>query len=245
MKNNKLINTLINIGLSEKEATVYITALSLGPTTVLKISQNSDIKRATTYDIINTLKQKGLISIQIKGWKKLFVATDPEKLNYILEAKKEELENNLPELMALQNLKGGESFIKYYEGLESVKLIYEKLLQEKDDYMVISDQKRFLAMDHKYFSNFIKRRAKAKMYIRLLLQDSKTARDYQKTEKNYSQKIKILPLGTDLTTNLIISPKKIVIHQLTAPIMAMVVENKSMIQLHRELFEMIWKTIKD
>ena len=111
--------------------------------------------------------------------------------------------------------------------------------------MVISDQKKWIEADEKFFKNFTERRAKLNINIRLLLQESETAREFKKFEKNYNERIKILPKGTSLTTNLVVIPQKVVIHQMTPPIMAIVIENKSIIQLHKELFEIIWKSIPE
>lgn len=248
MAENKLIETLKDIGLSENEAKVYFAALSLGPATILNIARAAEVKRTTVYSVVDSLKQKGLLTIELKGLKQLYVAENPEKLEAILENRKNEFKNNLPEFLAMYNLKGGESFIKYYEGLEATKLIYEDLLKEirpHEDYLVMGNQERWLELDPKFLQNFIEKRAKLNINIRLLFQDSKLAREHKKFEKNYNEKVKIMPAGTTLAVNSVIIPSKLVIHQLTPPIMAIVIENKSIIQMHKELFEIIWKSISE
>jgi sugar-specific transcriptional regulator TrmB len=72
MQNTKLTKILTDLGLSEHEALVYLANISLGPTTILKIAQAAEIKRTTVYAVIESLKTKGLINVQIKGFKKLF-----------------------------------------------------------------------------------------------------------------------------------------------------------------------------
>jgi len=246
MKNSRLFSALINLGLNEKEAMVYLACLSLGPTTVLKISRSAGLKRATVYTVIETLKQRGLINMEVKGFKTLFAAEDPEKLETMLKLKRKELEEVLPDLSAMYNLKGGEGKIKYYEGLESVKSVYNSLLRDikpSEDYLVIGDQNLWHKLDEDFFQDFIVRRSKLNIKIRLLFPDSKIAREHKKIEKNFNEKIKILQPDTTLTTNIVITPQRLIIHQLTAPIMAIVIENKSTIQTQRELFEIIWRSI--
>ena len=151
------------------------------------------------------------------------------------------------------NLKGGESYIKYYEGLNGIKSVYEGLLVDikaHQDYLIISNPDEWLESDPDFFMDFTERRAElargSDIKIRMLLQDTPTAREIFKTkENNYFIKVKILPPNTKLSTNLVIIPKKIVIHQITPPAMAMVMENKSIIQMHREMFEVMWNSIKD
>ena len=91
MKINPLIQILNDMGLSENESKVYFMALSLGPTTILKLSQASELKRTTVYSVVESLKQKGLINTQVNGFKKKFVAEDPKKLEVILNSRKEKL----------------------------------------------------------------------------------------------------------------------------------------------------------
>lgn len=248
MQNVRLIETLKELGLSENEAKVYFASLSLGPASVLKIAKAAEIKRTTVYSVVESLKQKGLMNLEVKGFKKLYVAQDPEKLETILESKRNKLKNLLPEFAALYNLKGGESFIKYYEGLEAVKSVYEGLIKDikpHEDYLIVSDQEKWLNADKEYFLEFSKRRAKLPIKIRLLLQDTPGAREFKNYEKIYNFKIKLLPSQTKLNTNLVVIPERAIIHQLTPPIIAIVIENQSVIQMFREMFEIMWKAIPD
>ncbi|MBI4363385.1 MAG: hypothetical protein HY545_00875 [Candidatus Doudnabacteria bacterium] len=248
MRNIKLIELLQELGLSENESKVYFASLSLGPATVLKIAHIAEIKRTTVYSVVESLMQKGLINIEVKGFKKLYAAQDPEKLETMLEAKRGKLKNLLPEFSAIYNLKGGESFIRYYEGLEAVKSVYEDLIRDvkpHEDYLIVSDQEKWMSADKEYFLDFTKRRAKLPIKIRLLLQDTPDAREFQKKGKLYNFTIKILPPETKLNTNLVVIPQRALIHQLTPPIIAIVIENKSVIQMFREMFEIMWKAIPD
>ena len=77
----------------------------------------------------------------------------------------------------------------------------------------------------------------------MLVQDTPVSQLMKKREKNYAETIKFLPAQTKLSTNLIIIPKRVVIHQLIPPITAIAIENKSVIQMHREMFEIMWKAV--
>ena len=43
---------------------------------------------------------------------------------------------------------------------------------------------------------------------------------------------------------MVITPKKVVIHQLNDPIIAIVIENKNISKMNKEMFEIIWDSIK-
>jgi HTH-type transcriptional regulator, sugar sensing transcriptional regulator len=123
MSHNKLTQTLNTLGLNEKEARVYLSAITLGPTTILNIAKNSGLIRSTVYSVIETLKEKGLINIEINGWKKLFVAESPEKLEQLLELRRQEFKKHLPEFMSLYTLEQNESYIRYFEGKQAVRSV--------------------------------------------------------------------------------------------------------------------------
>ncbi len=244
----QLQESLKNLGLSEHEAQVYYASLVLGPSTVLKIARVAGLKRTTVYYVIDALERQGLMSVEVRGFKQLYATESPEKLARLVDRRREEFQKLLPEFSALHNLKGGESMIKYYEGLESVKNVYESILRDvrpHENYLVISDTQRWTSLDPKYFLDFRARRAKLNINRRLLLQDTPTAREYQKFQANYRETIKLLPKLTKLVTNLMVIPRRVVIHQLTPPIIAIVIENKSVIQMHQQLFEILWKSLPD
>src|SRR3990167_10618330 len=105
-----LEQTLTEIGLSSKEAGVYIALLLLGHGTVSQISRRAGINRTTGYDILDSLLSKGLVSISGKEPKQEYRAESPENIGKFLrqdiEIKKEALVKTqllIPELKSIHN----------------------------------------------------------------------------------------------------------------------------------------------
>lgn len=248
MKTDKNIELLKDIGLSDDEAQVYLSALSLGKkTTVLKISKIAGLKRTTVYGIIESLKIKGLMSVDIQGLKNVYIAESPEKLETTLEQKTIELKAQLPELLDLYNLKAGESVIKYYIGLDAMKQVLNESLRRVksgQDYLVIANQEKWYNLDQKFTLSFIENRAKRDIKIRLLFQDSKLAQEHKRFERNFNEQVKILPKETKLNVDTILLPNRMIVVDLNPPYMTVVIENKSIIELHKEMFELIWNSIE-
>ena len=242
-KDSKYIQLLKDIGLDEKQATVYLSMISLGPTTALQIARVTEIKRTTIYAVIESLKSSGLVRMEQKGFKRLFVAESPSKLETIMEMKKVSLDKNITDLLQIYNKGGGDSLIKIYENITSIKSVYESLLEDikpGEDYLVIADSSLWYKLDREYFTSFAERRSKLPIKIRILSQESEDTEYMTKYAQNFNYEVKTLPKGTKLTTNLIITPQKVVIHQLVSPTFAMVIENRNIINMHKEMFEMIW-----
>lgn len=246
-KSDSLTGVLEKIGLTTHESQVYLAALSLGPSRVLALSRAAGVKRTTVYSVIESLKAKGLVCEEHRGLKTIFVATHPDKLKEVLDERKRVLEKHLGELTTLYSLQGTEGTLRYYEGLEAVKSVYENILAEvgpNDFYLVVADLDRWYQLDRIFYERFRDRRAKLGIKTRLIFTNSERAQEAKQYAKNFGQEVRIMPPSTGLTPSLIVTPQRIVIHQYD-PVAAIVIQAKSAIQLQKELFEIIWKALPE
>lgn len=120
-----LLEPLKNLGLSEKEAKIYLALLQLGPSTPYQIANKAEIKRPTAYVIAEELVEKGLI-VHVPGEdKKRYIARTPDAF---IEEQGEKLRAAraiLPELRSFQKGTVEKPSIMYYEGAEGVRQAYE------------------------------------------------------------------------------------------------------------------------
>jgi len=123
---------LEEIGLDQKEARVYLSALELGESVVQKIARQAGVNRATTYFIIESLTKMGLMSSIFKGKKQFFIAADPDKLAEILEYQKSDIERKkealtqiMPQLQAF-SARAGRPVVKLYEGKEGLNTLIDE-----------------------------------------------------------------------------------------------------------------------
>lgn len=141
---DQLLTELKHLGLSEKEAQVYLSALELGPAPVQDISHKAKVNRATTYVMIEALSARGLMSTFVKGKKRFYVPESPERLLSILriqqkelEEKHDEFQKTLPMLLALFNAEGAKPQIRYLEGLEGLKTLRETFEKMEGEFVQI------------------------------------------------------------------------------------------------------------
>src|SRR5262245_19671921 len=101
-----LARKLEAVGLSEKQAKVYVAALFLGPAPVQRIAEQSEVNRATTYVILDELAAMGLVSTSVEGKKTVFVAEPPEAIErYLTSIEKEVVERKENLKKSLSDLK--------------------------------------------------------------------------------------------------------------------------------------------
>jgi len=118
---------LIKLGLSDKEAKVYLALLELSKETVQNIAHKAKINRATTYVILEKLMKLGLASQLEEGKKTHFIAENPRELVNILESEKREieerhreLEETMTQLQAIYNAKQDKPIVRFFEGADGL-----------------------------------------------------------------------------------------------------------------------------
>ena len=188
----KLEQSLINIGLSRKEAGVYIALLLLGHGTVSQISRRANINRTTGYDILDSLCTKGLVSISGKEPKQEYSAESPENLSkFIFEeikSKNEALkrtEEIVPELKSIHNVKDRPKVL-FYEGREGLEKVYEDTLTSTEPIRAYANFEHMNAGLPGYFPEYFKRRAKKGIWIRGL--GPKTEQNLELAKRNFEEK---------------------------------------------------------
>lgn len=137
--NEQLLRQLEDMGLSEKEAKVYVASLMLGPATVQQISTQADIKRVTTYVILESLAALGLVGQASHGKKTYFTAEDPVSLRRLLDKKQAELKTQreaftafLPDLISLKSIPAETPTVKFYDTIEGLRSAVSTLLLSVD-----------------------------------------------------------------------------------------------------------------
>lgn len=143
--NKKIIDTLQSVGLSDKEAQIYVSLLELELATVFEISKHSGLNRSSTYVVLESLKKKGLAGTSPDKKVVQYFASSPDSLLHSVksEAKKQEeashdVESILPELRALHKDTKHRPKVKIYEGKSGVQEVFYNLFEGK-----VSDLKTY------------------------------------------------------------------------------------------------------
>jgi sugar-specific transcriptional regulator TrmB len=163
------LEVLRKVGLAEGEIKVYGALLETGATSINSIHEKIGIDRRNIYDILNKLIERGLVSYIKENGKRVFKATNPNKiLNYIEEKKsnleeiKKEIEKTLSSIEEVYNSKKEELFAEIFKGQEGLKAVWDDLLNYDSIYWIGSGMyvpKRFPA----YWEDWNKRRIKRKV----------------------------------------------------------------------------------
>jgi len=198
-ENNELKTELQNLGFSEKESTVYVAILELGKGTVSQISRKAGINRTTGYEILDSLINRGVVTLSGKEPKAEYAVEPPESL--VAHLKKEadsaasrikKAENFVPQLLrvyASQN----RPRIKFYEGTEGLKHVYEDTLTSTEPiraYATVDDMHNALP---NYFPEYYKRRSEKNISIRAIVPETPMGKERETLNKEEKREIAFVP----------------------------------------------------
>lgn len=248
----QLIKSVEDLGLSQKEARVYLANLALGPATVQQIADQSGIKRVTTYVILEALANLGLVSQSTQGRKTFFNAEDPVSLTRLIEKKEQEvkeqrnyLQEILPQLKTLSSLPKDAPSVKFYDNPEGIKSIMASFLvahRSEGPILGISN----LDQVYEFFPEFkqtVGNPARQKLGIKSrFIYTSKQGPILKQTDKQKGRDSRFLPLEKfPLNGDITIVGNHVVILSLTGskPI-GITVESKEVADGLRQLFELAW-----
>lgn len=123
----QIIEQLLRIGLSKKEAKVYLAVLELGNSSAHVIARKAKVPRATTYTILRQLVEKGLVTLVVERGQHRYAVEHPVQLQSMVDIEKNEVEKRahlvrdlMPRLTALYNVEASKPKIRYFEGLEGL-----------------------------------------------------------------------------------------------------------------------------
>lgn len=242
----EIFNQLKDIGLSKSEISVYLYLLENGLSTPPQVAKGTKIARTNCYNILQGLKDGKLINEQVRDNRKAYIASNPEALLRSIERKKEAIEQILPDLKGLFTIQKNKPKIKFYEGIEGIKEIFEESLSA-DKILGFASTEKLFSLDPKFFLWHQRQLKKNNIvFYDILSHDSK--------EKAAPETINILkglynvkfidkrygPVPTDI----LIWDDEVVLMTLEEPIFATMVTNKPLADTFRIMFDVMWEGLE-
>lgn len=238
---------LQKLGLSGKEASVYLVALEVGQGTAQELAQKTGLRRPTVYFTIEQLKKRGLMSQFEKGKKTFFAAESPENLSTFIAAEEKKmaevrsvLDALLPELTGVFDVTGERPRVRFFEGKEGLKAMQEDFLRTKD-----KEIEEFFSADD-YVDVFSPE--ERKIYIEKRTRKKISARSI------YTRKTGPFPEGRPLaqtrwvpeehfpfSSDIVMYDNNVAIASLRGKLVGVIIQSKEMADTMRAVFKLAWQ----
>ncbi|HUD02838.1 MAG TPA: helix-turn-helix domain-containing protein [Candidatus Paceibacterota bacterium] len=244
-----MLKELQDIGLSEKEAKVYLASLDIGRATADQLAKQSKIVRSTTYVQIESLMKKGLMSTYQEGKKTYFAPESPEYLKRIFELKKQEFEvkehelaNFLPELLNKFEGAGERPMVRFFSGKEGITAMREETLKlKKDDEILIIycyDALKNIYTEKELFS-YTNRRIERGIKVRSVYTKKGVSLARDDITPNAARRFipyDKMPIGSDF----FVYKNNVAVMSLNSPIFGIIIESKEIAESFRVFFSLMW-----
>lgn len=170
------------LGLSDREIEVYLALVKMGPTTASHLGDRVGLPRQTVYSLLQRLMEEEFVEQSDRRGVKHFFA-DPEALVALVDKKKRrleesktELERELPRLLAQTNPERSFPKLKYYEGVNGLKRLFEEILKLYHRGLSKTFRGYGINMFHQYLGDylyeFVKKRGKYGVTTKLFIADA-------------------------------------------------------------------------
>jgi predicted transcriptional regulator len=251
----ELTKALINLGLNEKEAGVYLALLSLEKATAYTVATRSGLKKPTAYVVLDNLVAKGFVLKTPFKEKHIFMAKSPRECIALAREKLSYTEEMLPELLAIQKKSDEKASVSYFEKMEGIKEMYQKLIKsmrdkneddrhfiafyahQKDTPQVL--QKYWLDLNEEYRGNKIKRQ-----YITTNHPSIQKYLDIN-TIKKLGIEMKALPekeYSSNISIEIYDNFVQIISHRY---IQGVLIENPDIADVMKQIFNLVWNLTKE
>ena len=235
---------LKEIGLTDNEITIYLELLKLGEALASDLADRTGVNRTLTYQILNNLLKRGLISYVIKNNTKYFKAGTPSKLLDFLKEKELNIQKLIPELLKLKKPGEKKHSVELYEGKEGLKTILNDVIRTKPkDFVDMTSGMTVIVLPRYWMDQWHNERVKIIPKSRFLynhteigIKRSKELSKYLKTE------VRLLPKGFESPSHIFTYADKVAIALWEKEFpFAILIKSKEIAKRFKEFFEWFWK----
>lgn len=240
-------SALSGVGLNEVEVVVYKTSLSLGPRPASLIAKRAGLNRTHTYDVLSSLASKGLMREFIKNSVKHFSSCQPKELLQIIEKresklleKKQQLLSALPVMEKLANPSSGQPIVKYFQGVDAIKKIFEQTLSQSEGKVYgFADAEYSASLSDDWREEYTRARVAKGVWYYGIIGAPPSRREDGQSDKELLRAFRVVPSIT-LPVEIIIFGSKVAILSTYDEKIGMIVDNTNVSDTLLSLHQAMW-----
>lgn len=230
------ISDLTKLGLTDAESKIYHSVLRLGTCTVKAITKDCGFHRTNIYDVLDQLKEKGLVSFFKEGKVMKYQVTDPHNLHEFLKEKQDFLNTIFPELEKLHKFSSDEVQVEVLKGEEGMKNLFRDILRVNKSLYMFGVKGQFREHMPVFAQQWYRDAKKQKLKAYGIYTEKNPPPDFisvRYIDKKYSTPVATFIYGDKINVN-IWEPS----------LVAITITSKLVAHMYKQHFDLLWKMAK-
>lgn len=255
-------NALMKFGLSENEQEAYLLLAKSGWTTVLDLSRKTEIKRSTLYRVLESLRSKGLVEIQVDDKTTYYKTTGLKNFESLIQTKEgevKELRAGLGELSRhlalIESVDTQTTRVKFYRGKAGMQTMEWRMCEQDGGQTLIFGDAQWTNVVGNEFAEKIRAERVNRKIVTLEVLNPQHAEAMRKDgatswTKNIEYVTKyfrhryIDEVIMRIDKSIIIQEEAMYLFSYTDEVVGIEVANRGYAQLMRQLFRLVWNQAK-
>ena len=185
---------LIGFGFNDRESAVYLSLLELGVSPMSRVVKKSGIKRTTLYDVLESLKKKGFVSVTKRKGGAFYMPEDPRIIGEKIKEQERLFTKLLPEILSITNTHQKKPRIRFFEGAGGLKEIYKDSLKYEDQELLAWIPEELELFDQRFLDDlYLVERLHKKIWMRVIAPDEPFIREYKSRDEQALCTTKVIP----------------------------------------------------
>lgn len=234
-----------SIGLEKHEAKLYLAGLKIGFAPASEYAKKSKFNRVTTYNYLEGLVKRGVFSAIKKARATYYEPISPEQLSMESRKNVEALERVLPDLHAMMGTHHRTPRVRYYEGAEGIKKVYEDTLTAQGELLNFANSQIVRTFWKEYDVQYVKQRVKKGIFLKGIAPDDEMGKKVRGENKENLREIRLVSVKEFPITNEInIYDNKVAIVSFSedeSELFGVIIESKEVAQTQKQIFQMAWR----
>ncbi|MBL7052008.1 MAG: hypothetical protein ISS01_02870 [Nanoarchaeota archaeon] len=237
-----IFRDLEKLNFSINESKVYLTLIRLGPSLAGIIAKEARLDRSSTYNALESLTKRGIVTTIHENKRNIFVPEDPKKIIDYYQEKEEIAKKIIPKLRENFSTKK-KSSVKLFQGYKGIKTILQDILDScdsKNPFYVMGSEGYFSQKMPYFAPVFKKRKEMKKIKSKVLVRKKRENKSNWKFSEYRTTPSEVI---SEATVN--IYGDKIAILIWDDNPKAILIENESVAKTFENYFNFMWKNSKD
>ncbi len=240
-----IANKLASIGISGVLYKLYAAAIELGEAPISAVAARAGVVRTSAYNALQRLEQEGLVTLETRDGLRCVIANDPTTLLERIEAKRQMLNELMPQLRSTYNRALGKPQIRFYEGDQGILTTLWDTLTITDEPKVL---RGILSMNELMqtpgmaeMDRFIQDRVGKGIWLKVIRSEQKDVEAIWPSSPAHLRELRYAPPNMVLSMTTFIYDHRVCLISSKKENYGLIIESEEFATLQAVLFDAIWE----